>query len=110
MLYVTFQKDAHIDETIQPVDKNKLWVATLPVGELEVTTALMLPETAISNMSNEKFTIPIYMFDDTPTIKEWSEAIQDWEELDFSTSCRLVSSDNYVLKDSTGLYLVPKEN
>jgi hypothetical protein len=109
MLYVTFQKDAYMDETTQPVDKNKLWVTTLQVGELKVTTALMLPATVISNMSNEKFSIPIYMFDTTPTIKEWSETIQDWEELDFSTSCRLMSSDNYVLKDSTGLYLVPKE-
>ena len=111
MLYVTFQEDVHIDETTQPVDKNKLWVTTLPVGTIDITTSVMLPESMSSNvLTNEKFKIPIYKFENMPSVRAWSDEISEWEEVTLDAVFIQVSSDNYILKGSDGLYLVPKEN
>lgn len=106
MLYVTFPTDVHFDATTPPVNTNVLWVVTIPVGKLAITTDFTLPETRQKYIGGTSLSIPIYQFDADPVIKQWSEIDNCWTEIVFNA---LVSRDNYMLQDSNQLYLTVKE-
>ena len=102
-MYLAFNTEVHFHETTPPTDTTKLWVQSHPLNRVIPSTSLFIDSRA--SVVAETQHLYIYEFERTPTVLVYS-ADNNWEPaLD---QYMLISSDGYVLKDSTGTYLTTR--